>query len=95
MAGDVIKLVDSRVPLATKGRILDAAEALFLEHGFEATSLRAITRLLSPPAVPWTSSPLTSVPKLLPSEHRSILQSMTLTLTSVMGPGSPNNMTSA
>jgi AcrR family transcriptional regulator len=28
---------------ATKTRILDAAEALFLEHGFEATSLRAIT----------------------------------------------------
>src|SRR3954467_9236629 len=43
MAGDVVKLADTRVPLATKGRILDAAEALFLEHGFEATSLRAIT----------------------------------------------------
>ena len=43
MAGDVIKLADPRIPLATKGRILDAAEALFLEHGFEATSLRAIT----------------------------------------------------
>ena len=28
---------------ATKERILDAAEALFMEHGFEATSLRAIT----------------------------------------------------
>jgi AcrR family transcriptional regulator len=28
---------------ATKDRILDAAEALFMEHGFEATSLRAIT----------------------------------------------------
>ena len=28
---------------ATKVRILDAAEALFMEHGFEATSLRAIT----------------------------------------------------
>ena len=27
----------------TKERILDAAEALFMEHGFEATSLRAIT----------------------------------------------------
>src|SRR5437764_8788872 len=27
----------------TKDRILDAAEALFLDHGFEATSLRAIT----------------------------------------------------
>ncbi len=27
----------------TKSRILDAAEALFMEHGFEATSLRLIT----------------------------------------------------
>ncbi len=27
----------------TKERILDAAEALFMEHGFEATSLRSIT----------------------------------------------------
>ena len=27
----------------TKERILDAAEALFMEHGFEATSLRALT----------------------------------------------------
>ena len=27
----------------TRTRILDAAEALFMEHGFEATSLRAIT----------------------------------------------------
>src|SRR3954467_8212959 len=43
MAGDVVKLADTRVPLATKGRILDAAEALFMEQGFEATSLRAIT----------------------------------------------------
>jgi AcrR family transcriptional regulator len=31
------------MPAATKSRILDAAEALFMEHGFEATSLRAIT----------------------------------------------------
>jgi AcrR family transcriptional regulator len=30
-------------PTVTKERILDAAEALFMEHGFEATSLRAIT----------------------------------------------------
>ncbi len=29
---------------ATKDRILDAAEALFMEHGFEATSLRLITQ---------------------------------------------------
>jgi AcrR family transcriptional regulator len=43
MAGDVVQLVESRAPVATKARILDAAEALFLEHGFEATSLRAIT----------------------------------------------------
>jgi AcrR family transcriptional regulator len=28
---------------ATKSRILDAAESLFMAHGFEATSLRAIT----------------------------------------------------
>jgi AcrR family transcriptional regulator len=42
-------LTASRIPApsgaarATKTRILDAAEALFMEHGFEATSLRAIT----------------------------------------------------
>ncbi len=35
----------SHVPLATKSRILDAAEALFMEHGFEGTSLRVITTL--------------------------------------------------
>jgi len=32
-----------RSPTATKQRILDAAESLFMEHGFEATSLRSIT----------------------------------------------------
>jgi len=30
-------------PIDTKSRILDAAEELFMEHGFEATSLRLIT----------------------------------------------------
>ena len=35
--------LDAQPPVATKGRILDAAEALFMEHGFEATSLRLIT----------------------------------------------------
>ena len=30
-------------PVDTKSRILDAAEELFMEHGFEATSLRLIT----------------------------------------------------
>jgi AcrR family transcriptional regulator len=39
----VIPLDDGRGPAATKNRILDAAEGLFMEHGFEATSLRAIT----------------------------------------------------
>ena len=29
----------------TRGRILDAAEALFVEHGLEATSMRMITAL--------------------------------------------------
>jgi AcrR family transcriptional regulator len=33
---------DARASI-TKERILDAAEALFMEHGFEATSMRAIT----------------------------------------------------
>ena len=33
----------SQAPVATKARILDAAETLFMEHGFEATSLRLIT----------------------------------------------------
>ena len=35
----------SRVTAPTKDRILDAAEGLFMEHGFEATSLRQITAL--------------------------------------------------
>ena len=43
MAGKVIAIVEGRGPTVTKARILDAAETLFMEHGFEATSLRAIT----------------------------------------------------
>src|SRR5258705_13666651 len=43
MIGKVIPLHDRRGATATKGRILDAGESLFMEHGFEATSLRAIT----------------------------------------------------
>src|SRR5260221_12505051 len=31
----------------TKTRILDAAESLFMEHGFEATSLRSLTTAAS------------------------------------------------
>ena len=42
MSGKVIAIA-RRIPPATKQRILDAAEHLFMEHGFEATSLRAIT----------------------------------------------------
>lgn len=46
MGGTVIPITEGRSQngaAATKARILDAAEALFVEHGFEATSLRAIT----------------------------------------------------
>ena len=43
MEASVIPFGDGRGPSATPGRILDAAEALFMEHGFEATSLRVIT----------------------------------------------------
>ena len=43
MAGGLIAISEGRGPTVTKARILDAAEALFMEHGFEATSLRAIT----------------------------------------------------
>jgi AcrR family transcriptional regulator len=39
----LVAVPDVRGAMATKQRILDAAEALFLEHGFEATSLRALT----------------------------------------------------
>jgi AcrR family transcriptional regulator len=41
--GKVAATADPRGSGATKNRILDAAEALFMEHGFEATSLRALT----------------------------------------------------
>lgn len=37
--------IDAPKNSATQSRILDAAEALFMEHGFEATSLRQITSL--------------------------------------------------
>jgi len=42
MTGKVISLGLAR-GAATMTRIVDAAEALFMEHGFEATTLRAIT----------------------------------------------------
>jgi len=41
---NVVRSLERETPaVATKDRILDAAEALFMEHGFEATSLRSIT----------------------------------------------------
>jgi len=43
MHGTVIPISEATRPMVTKGKILDAAESLFMEHGFEATSLRAIT----------------------------------------------------
>ena len=39
----MIAVGDGRGSTLTKARILDAAEVLFMEHGFDATSLRAIT----------------------------------------------------
>ena len=41
--GSVVRIIDKDAPVATKDRILDAAESLFMEHGFEATTLRSIT----------------------------------------------------
>ena len=43
MHAKVIAIGTIRGSAATKERILDTAEALFMEHGFEATSLRSIT----------------------------------------------------
>ena len=43
MHAKVIALGSARGAAATKIRILDTAEALFMEHGFEATSLRSLT----------------------------------------------------
>ena len=37
-----LKLIDNRSAV-TKERLLETAEALFMEHGFEATGLRQIT----------------------------------------------------
>ncbi len=43
MGAKVIPIDAGRGSIATKERILDAAEGLFVVHGFEATSLRTIT----------------------------------------------------
>src|SRR5437773_8511643 len=43
LGDNVVSLSETRGAAATKERILDAAEALFMEHGFEATSVRVIT----------------------------------------------------
>ncbi len=43
MTDTAVSLQEGRGATATKERILDAAESLFMEHGFEATSLRSIT----------------------------------------------------
>jgi len=47
MVGKVVAISEGRGPIETKTRLLDAAETLFMEHGFEATSLRAITAAAS------------------------------------------------
>src|SRR5664279_4038215 len=43
MGAHVIPFDTPRNSAGTKARMLDAAEALFMEHGFEGTSLRQIT----------------------------------------------------
>ena len=43
MVGSVVPIAEAPRTAVTKDKILDAAEALFMEHGFEATSLRSIT----------------------------------------------------
>jgi len=43
MMGTVIAIAEARRPMVTKEKILDAAEGLFMEHGFEATNVRSIT----------------------------------------------------
>jgi len=43
MAGKSSRLPDTLRTNETQGRVLDAAEELFMEHGFEATTLRQIT----------------------------------------------------
>lgn len=47
MGAKVIPIDAGRGSTATKERILDAAEGLFVVHGFEATSLRTITAAAS------------------------------------------------
>jgi AcrR family transcriptional regulator len=42
-AGEATAVREVRGAAVTKERLLDVAEALFMEHGFEATTLRAIT----------------------------------------------------
>ncbi len=46
-SGNIIPFGKVPVTSATKDKILDAAESLFMVHGFEATSLRSITAAAS------------------------------------------------